>query len=181
MERASAKILKLLFLWVSSHDKLSFTKTSRTWAQGQHLVASWETKEDYYIPSSHLVTEIFHLLCLQKMSLPWCWLGCSNILLSSLPVAHLPYPPPEHCRQTSKLLWVPECCCEGECSAGHTFIQYPPTLGGIFWREVQHIESYLCSSEARVEAVRGEKTSAPVTSQMRFMHNGLQCASFRPS
>lgn len=180
MERASAKILKLLFLWGSSHDKLSFTKTSQTWAQGQHLEALWEKQEDYYILSSHFLTEIFHLLCLQKMSLPWCWLGCSSILLSSPPVAHLPYPQPEHHRQTSKLLSVPECCCGGECSAGQTFIQYShPGRDFLERGEAHRVLSVLFRSQSG-STQRGKK-SAPVTSQMSIMHNDLQCASFRPS
>lgn len=141
-ERASAKLLKLLFLWGSFHDKLSFTKTSQTWAQAQHFVALWETQEDNYIPSSHLVTEIFHLLCLQKMSSPWCWLGCSTFC------------PARPLLQTTVCPWM---LLWGWVQCRADLYWRPPAWDG-FSGERCSTESYLCTVKARVKAVRGEKS-----------------------
>lgn len=151
-ERASAKLLKLLFLWGSFHDKLSFTKTSQTWAQAQHFVVLWETQEDNYIPSSHLDDWNIPPLMPSENIFAMMLIGLLHFLPSSPPVAN-------NCVSLNAAVRMS--------AVQDRPLLETPTLGWIFWREVQHrVLSVHCESQSK-SSQRGKK-SALITSQMSF-------------
>lgn len=101
-----------------------------------------------------------------KKSLPWCWLGACTIFPSS--------PPVPTCLTLNLNITDrhPNCCETLNAAARMSAVQdrslsKTPTLGGVFWREVQHTPLSMHFRSQSGSSQRGKK-SVPITSQMGF-------------